>query len=411
VARHLSGELKRTTYDRAMDERLERYAELAVRVGANVQPGQEVFVHGLVEHAELVRALTRQSYRAGASYVNVQYSDQHVRRAMIELGPDEALTYSPPWLKTLTETNQGNALLGTSGNPEPELLADLDGERVGRAVPLEVAEIRQRHSRENSVNWCGVGAPNEGWARQVLGKPDVERLWELVAFCFRLDEPDPVEAWRVHLDRLDARAAALTELRPDALRYRGPGTDLTVGLLQAARWASARFRTAGDIDYVANMPTEEVFTTPDSRRAEGTLRSSMPLSLGGQLIRDLHLTFEDGRIVQVEAESGADIVRSHLATIENADRLGELALVTKESRVGQTGELFYNTLFDENATCHIAYGFGLPYAFDGEPDEGMNVSNVHVDFMVGGPDLEVDAVLPDGSEVPLIRNEEWQLAA
>jgi aminopeptidase len=140
------------------------------------------------------------------------------------------------------------------------------------------------------------------------------------------------------------------------------------------------------------------------------LRSSLPLSLGGQLIRDLQFTFEDGRIVQVEAESGADLVRSHLATIENADRLGELALVTKESRVGQTGKLFYNTLFDENATCHIAYGFGLPYSFDGESDEEMNVSKIHIDFMVGGPELEVDAVMADGTEVPLIRNEEWQLA-
>jgi len=394
-----------------MDERLERYAELAVRVGANVQPGQEVFLHGLVEHADLVRALTRQSYKAGASYVNVQYSDQHVRRAMIELGPDEALTYSPEWLKTLTEAHAGHAMLGTSGNPEPELLADLDGERVGRAIPLEVSEIRRRQSEENNVNWCGVGAPTEGWARQVLGEPDVDGLWDLVAFCFRLDEPDPVAAWREHLDRLDARAAALTERRPDALRYRGPGTDLTVGLLPSAHWGSARFRTAGGIDYVANMPTEEVFITPDARRAEGTLSSTMPLSLGGRLIRDLRLTFEDGRIVQADAESGAEIVRSHLASIENADRLGELALVTKESRVGQTGKLFYNTLFDENATCHIAYGFGLPYSFDGKPDEGMNVAKIHIDFMVGGPELEVDALMPDGTEIPLIRNEEWQLAA
>ena len=377
----------------ANGDRLERYAELAVRVGANVQPGQEVFVHGLVEHADLVRALTRQAYRAGASYVNAEYDDQHVKRAMIEFGPDEALTYSPEWLKALTQAMAGNALLGTTGNPEPELLADLDGDRVGRAIPLEVAEIRRQQHRDQSVNWCGVGAPAEGWARQVLGEPDVERLWELVAFCFRLDEADPVAAWREHLDQLDARAAALTERRPDALRYRGPGTDFTVGLLPSARWGSARFRTAGGIDYVANMPTEEIFTTPDSRRAEGTLRSSLPLSLGGQLIRDLQLTFEDGRIVRVEAETGADMVRSHLATIENSDRLGELALVTKESRVGQTGTLFYNTLFDENATCHIAYGSGLPYAFDGEPDEGMNVSNIHVDFMVGGPELEVDALL------------------
>jgi aminopeptidase len=390
-------------------DRLERYAELAVRLGANVQEGQEVFVHGLVEHAELIRALTRQAYRAGASYVNVEYSDQHVKRAMIEFGPDEALTYSPEWLKKLAETAAGNAQLGTTGDPEPELLADLDGDRVGRAIPLEAREISRRQLQERSVNWCMVGAPTEGWARQVLGEPDVERLWELVAFCFRLDEPDPVAAWREHLDRLDARGAALTELRPDALRYRGPGTDFTVGLLPTARWGSARFQTASGIEYVANMPTEEIFTTPDPRRAAGTLRSSMPLSLAGQLIRGLELTFEDGRIVQVGAETGADIVRGHLANIENADRLGELALVTKESHVGQTGTLFYSTLFDENATCHIAYGFGISNAFEEGQDDEMNVANIHVDFMVGGPELEVDALLADGTALPLIRDESWQL--
>jgi aminopeptidase len=394
-----------------VSDRLERYAELAVRVGANVQPGQEVFVHGLVEHAELVRALTRQSYRAGASFVNVGYEDQHIRRAMIELGPDEALTYTPEWLKTTARSTAGNAQLGTTGNPEPELLADLDGERVGRAIPLEAVEIYRGLHRKSSVNWCGVGAVTAGWAQQVLGEPDVERLWEKIAFCMRLDEPDPVAAWREHLDRLDARAGALTALQPDAIRYRGPGTDLTVGLLPTARWGSARFRTASGIEYVANMPTEEIFTTPDPSRAEGTIRSSMPLSLGGQLIRGLEFSFEDGRIVHVDAETGADVVRGHLANIENADRLGELALVTKESRVGQTGTLFYSTLFDENATCHIAYGFGVPNAFDGEPDERMNSSKIHVDFMVGGPELEVDAVLADGTELPLIRDEEWQLAA
>jgi aminopeptidase len=393
------------------DERLERYADLAVRVGANVQPGQEVFLKGLIEHADLIRALTRQAYRAGASYVNVDYGDQHVKRAMIELGPDEALTYTPGWLKTLARATGGNAQLATLGNPEPELLADLDGERVARAIPLELVEIFRGLHREDAINWCGIGAPNEGWARQVFGEPDVERLWELVAFCFRLDEPDPVAAWREHLDRLDGRATMLTELGPEALRYRGPGTDLTVGLLDTAHWGSARFRTAAGIEYVANMPTEEIFTTPDPSRAEGTLRSSMPLSLGGQLIRGLEFTFEDGRIVQAEAETGADVVRGHLANIENADRLGELALVTKESRVGQTDTLFYSTLFDENATCHIAYGFGLPNAFDGEPDERMNIAKTHVDFMVGGPELEVDAILADGTEVPLIRDEEWQLAA
>ncbi|HKU56540.1 MAG TPA: aminopeptidase [Gaiellaceae bacterium] len=299
-----------------MDERLERYAELAVRIGANVQAGQEVYIRGLVEHADLVRALTRQSYRAGASYVSVAYEDQHVRRAMIELGPDEALGYSPEWLQTFARAHAGNARLGTSGNPEPELLADLDGDRVGRAVPHEMAAIYRRHYEENSVNWCGVASPNAGWAQRVLGEPDVERLWELVAFCFRLDEPDPIAAWREHLDRLDARAAALTGLQPHAIRYRGPGTDLAVGLLPTAKWGSARFRTASEIHYVANMPTEEIFTTPDPRRAEGTLRSTLPLSYGGRLIRGLELTFEDGRIVDVEAESG----RTSFAAISRPSR-------------------------------------------------------------------------------------------
>jgi len=392
-------------------ERLERYAELAVRVGANVQEGQEVFVHSIPEHADLARALTRQAYKAGAKRVYVIYGDQHIRHAMIEFGPDEALTHTSEWEKALMSAHSGNALIGTTGNPEPELLADLDGERVGRAFQSEIAEIRQGQHAASSVNWCGVGAPNPGWAEQVLGEPDVERLWELVAMCFRLDEDDPVAAWRAHLAKLDARGKALTELKPDAIHYRGPHTDLTVGLLPNARWASAGFETASGIFYVANMPTEEIFTTPDARRADGTIRSTMPLSLAGQLIRGLELTFEDGRIVNVEAESGADIVRTQLATVENADRLGELALVTGESRVGQTKTLYYNTLFDENATCHIAYGFGLPYCFDGEPGEGMNHSNLHVDFMVGGPELEVDALLADGTAVPLIRDEEWLLTS
>ncbi|HEY3551863.1 MAG TPA: aminopeptidase [Gaiellaceae bacterium] len=390
--------------------RLELYAELAVRVGANVQPGQEVFVQPMVEHTDLARALVRQAYKAGASYVHVVYRDEHVRRARIELGPDSALTYSPAWEVELTEAESGNASIGTFGKPDPQLLADLDGERVGRALQVQIAEVMQRQHRENSVNWCGIGAPNEGWATQVFGEPDVEQLWDKVAFCMRLDEPDPVAAWREHLARLEARADALTALGPDAIHYRGPGTDLTVGLLPTARWGSARFRTSGGIDYVANMPTEEIFTTPDSRRAEGTIRSSKPLSLNGQIIHGLQFTFEGGRIVGVEAEQGADLVRSQLATNENADRLGELALVTSESRVGQSGTLFFDTLFDENATCHIAYGMGLPYAFDGDPDEASNVCNLHVDFMVGAPELEVNAVLADGAEVPLIRNEEWQLA-
>ncbi len=392
-----------------MDERLERYAELAVRVGANVQPGQRVFCRGIVEHAPLIRALARASYRAGASYVDVFYGDEHVRRALIELGPDEALDYSPEWLKTFMEEMNGNASIGTTGNPEPELLSDLDGERVGRAQMKEVQAIRMRGLMERTVNWSGIASPNPGWAARIFGEPDVERLWQAVAFCMRLDEPDPAAAWQAHMDVLDARAAALDALRPDAIRFRGPGTDLTVGTAAGASWKTARFRTASGISHVANMPTEEIFTTPDCRRAEGTIRSTRPLVLNGTVVEGLQLTVREGRIVEVDAERGAEVVRGQLAIDENAARFGEIALVDGGSRVGQTGLVFFDTLFDENATCHLAYGAGYRHAFEGDPGEAINVSTVHTDFMVGGPDVEIDALLADGTAVPLLRDETWQL--
>jgi aminopeptidase len=391
------------------DERLARYADLAVRVGANVQEGQTVFVLTQIEHAPLARALAQAAYKAGARYVDVSYRDPHVRKAMIELGSDETLTYTPDWLKTLWRAASGNALIATTGDPEPELMADLDGERVGRAQMKELTEIMRGQMVERTVNWTGVAFPNEGWAEKVFGEPDVERLWEAVAVCTRLDEADPVGAWRDHMARLESRAAKLTELKFDSLHYTGPGTDFKVGLLDGARWMSALFHTATGIEYVPNMPTEEIFTSPDSRRAEGTIRSTQPLALLGDVVEGLQLTVKDGKIVDVHADTGADVVRGQLASDERASYFGELALVDGTSRVGKTGITFFDTLFDENATCHIAYGFGIPEVFEGEPDDGMNVSTVHTDFMIGGPELNVDGVTRDGKSVPILREDAWQL--
>jgi aminopeptidase len=393
----------------AIDERLEAYADLAVRVGANVQVGQTVFLTTQIEHAPLARALTRAAYRAGARYVDVRYRDDHVRHAMIDLGPDEALTHSPEWMKQLYRAMEGGAQLWTTGEPEPELMNDLDGERVGRARMKEVVEIIREQMVQRSLNWSGVAYPSEGWATQIYGEPDVERLWEAVAFCTRLDEADPVQAWRDHMARLEGRGKVLTELQLDAVHYTGPGTDLTVGLNPNARWMSALFRTRDGIEYVPNMPTEEVFTTPDCRRAEGTIRSSRPLVLDGDIIEGLRLTVKDGKIVDVQADKGAGIVRGQLEIDDRAAYFGELALVDGTSRVGRTKTTFFDTLYDENATCHIAYGFGVPEVFDGDPGDGMNISGVHTDFMVGGPELAVDGITKDGTAIPILREDVWQL--
>ncbi len=399
------------------DQRLESYARLAVQVGLNLQPGQILGINALIEHAPFVRAIAHEAYDAGAKYVDVLYTDQHVRRAHIELADEELLGFSPPWLVArLRELGEvGGALCAIAGNPEPELLADLDGARVGKARMRELAEESLKLT-DGLCNWTIVAYPNEGWAQTVLGEPDVERLWQAVAHAVRLDQPDPVAAWRDHIARLQARAHALNERGFRELRYRGPGTDLTIGLHLDSEWQAALDESNG-IKHVANMPTEEVFTTPDAGRVEGTVRSTLPLQIQGNIVRGLEVRFEGGRAVEVRAETGEEVMRTHVATDDGAMRLGEVALVDGHSAVGQTGLVFYDTLFDENAASHIALGASIlqavPWAANLTPEarheRGVNHSSIHTDFMIGSNDLEVDGITESNETVPLLRNGDWQL--
>jgi aminopeptidase len=395
------------------EELLRRYAELAVRVGLNLGEGQDLHVSCYVEHAPLARAVTEAAYDAGARRVDVIYADQLVTRALIEHADVELLEWSPPWLMSRMEYvhEQRVATLGISGDPHPGVFDGLDGARVGRRRAKAAGErFFEIASRERTTNWCGIAYPNAGWAERVLGEPDVERLWDLVAHAVRLDEPDPVAAWRAHIEGLAARAGQLDERRLDAVRFRGPGTDLTVGLLPGSHWGAAEEETIDGRRFVPNLPTEEVFTTPDPARTEGTVRATLPFSpTPGTLIEGLELRFEGGDVVDVQAERGADVVRAQLETDDGARRLGEVALVDGSSRVGELDTVFFDVLFDENATSHIAYGMGLPAGLEPGAD-GANESAIHTDFMIGGPEVDVDGIDEDGGSVAIIRAGAWVLA-
>jgi aminopeptidase len=392
-----------------------RLAELVVRLGANVQPGQIVAVSSEPGKELLARAVGAAAYERGALFVDLRVFDLYLKRARALHADPDTLGFVPPWYgqQVLAYGEHRCARIALTGPVDPHVMDGVDPELLGRDLLPRVREANEVLNAR-TTNWSVVPCPTPGWA--ALVHPDLpdeaalDRLWEEIAHVCRLDEDDPVSAWGVRLDRLVGVCAKLDALRLDAVRFEGPGTELTVGLLGASRWQAARFSTVEGIVHVPNLPTEEVFTTPDPARTEGTVTATKPLELAGSLISGLRVRFEAGRAVQIDADEGGGALRSLTEQDEGGVRLGEVALVDRESRIGQLGTVFFDTLLDENAASHIALGQGFEFAVEGEEDaRRVNSSRIHVDFMIGSDEIAVTGVAADGSEFPLLRDGQWQV--
>jgi aminopeptidase len=393
---------------------VDRLADLIVNFGANVQKGQIVEIGTSLGKEELTRALTASAYKRGAKFVDVHYWDPYLKRARVQFAADEVLDFVPSWYgeRALQLGDERGATISLSGPTEPYLFDDLDPERLGRDVFPRVKEWTTVIN-ERTVNWCVAPCPTSKWAELV--HPDLEpqaamdKLWDEIVHICRLDEDDPEEAWRERSEALKGVAERLTERRFDALHLEGPGTDLTIGLLPSSRWIGGGEDTVDGIPHMANLPTEEVFTSPDPERVDGVVRATKPLYTQGRIIDGLTVRFEGGRAVQLDAEAGAETLRAVTKQDEGGSRLGELALVDREGRIGALDTVFYDTLLDENAASHIALGSAYDAAVDKDDVERLNRSSIHIDFMIGAPDVGVTGITREGERVPVLRDATWQL--
>lgn len=402
----------------------EKYAELALRTGVNLQKNQALMINAPIEGADFTRIIVRKAYELGAKDVHVNWSDDELTLLKFENAPDDVLAHFPEWRVKQNESfaEDGAALLSISAT-NPDLLKDVNPARVAlanKASAQGLANFRT-YIMNDKITWSIISIPTVDWALKIF--PDkspeeaVESLWEAIIKIVRVDQEDPITAWDEHNQTLHKAEAILNDCQYEKLIFKAPGTHLELGLPKGHIWRGGSTESEKGITFNPNMPTEEVFCMPHKYKVDGTVASTMPLNYGGSLIDNFSLTFKEGKVVDYKAEKGEDVLKHLLDTDEGARRLGEVALVPHGSPVSQSGLIFYNTLFDENASCHIALGKAYPTNLkngssmdEKELDEhGVNDSLVHVDFMIGSEKLDIDGVKPDGTTEAVFRNGTWAI--
>ncbi|WP_053361577.1 aminopeptidase [Bacillus sp. FJAT-27251] len=404
--------------------KLEKYADLAVKVGVNIQQSQTLILNATLDAAPFVRLVTKKAYEAGAKNVVVNWNDDVVNRTKYELAPDEVFTEYPEWrAKELTELAENGAAVMSVVSSSPDLLKGVKPERIAnfqKAAGKALSTYRQ-YMMSDKISWCVVSAPSEGWAKMVFPgeTPEVavEKLWEAIFKAVRVDAENPVEAWKQHNANLHEKVEYLNGKRYKKLHYKAPGTDLTIELPERHLWVGAGSVNEQGKDFMANMPTEEVFTVPLKTGVNGYVSSTKPLSYGGNIIDNFKITFENGKITEVQAEVGEEILKQLVATDEGSHYLGEVALVPHQSPISQSNVLFFNTLFDENASNHLAIGSAYAFCLEGGKkmskeelaEHGLNESLTHVDFMIGSSQMDIDGIKDDGSSEPVFKNGDWAI--
>jgi aminopeptidase len=407
--------------EQEFSQSLEKYADVVVKVGLNLRRDQRLSIRATIETVDFVRKVVESAYKAGARYVDVLWSDEQVNKLRLQFADPETLTELPEWILPRLEEyrKNGHAELAIAAI-DPDLFAGVDPERLATSRKTLLQKVWEPLRKyENMSNWCVAAAAIPAWAKKVFpGLSEdqaVEKLWDAIFKACRIDTPDPVRAWEDHIQKLVKLKNYLNARRYTSLHYRGPGTDLRIGLPETQNWSGAQESFKNGITGTVNIPTEEVFAAPHKDRVDGIVTASLPLNLMGIAIEGIRIRFENGRAVEVSATKGEADLRKLLEMDENATRLGEVALVPHSSPISQSGILFYNTLFDENAACHLALGNAYRISFQGGDSmteeefaaNGGNKSLIHVDFMIGSGELDIDGLCADGSTEPVMRQGEW----